>query len=71
MVYVVAEFSDLSVSSVPKKWETKIGKKKKMFFPHSGALAKIKAAVDVDKSSKKWSLHSYRLLMNGGSKNFR
>lgn len=66
MVYVVAEFSDSSVSSVPKKWETMIGKTKKMYFPKKGALAKIKANVDAVKGSKKWNLHSYRLLMNGG-----
>lgn len=64
--YVVVEFSDLTVSSVPTKWETKVGKIKKCYFPKTGASAKIKAAVDVDKKSGKWHLYSYRRLMKGG-----
>lgn len=69
MSYVIAAFSDQTVSSVPQKWETKVGNKKKCFYPKTGALAKIKAAVDVDEKSGKWTLHSYRLLMDGGNKN--
>lgn len=66
MAWVIVIFSDQTVACVPKKWLTKRGKVKKCYFPKSGAAAKIKAAVDVDKKSGEWRLYSYRLLMNGG-----
>ncbi len=68
MVWAIANFIDeQSVSVVATKWETKVGKNKKCYFPKTGALSKIKAAVDVDEESGEWTLHSYRLLMNGGT----
>lgn len=67
MAWVIVVFSDLTVSCVPKKWLVKVGKVWKCYFPKTGAAAKIKAAVDVDQSLGKWSLYSYRLLMDGGA----
>lgn len=68
MAWVIVLFSDQTVSCVPRKWLVKIGKVWKCYFPKTGAAAKIKAAVDVDKNSKEWSLHSFRLLMDEGTK---
>lgn len=64
MAWLIACFSDLTVSRVSEKWLKRNGRK--CYFPKTNVAKKIRLEADVDKKSKDWGLYSCRILMNGG-----
>lgn len=66
MVWVIGEFVDITVSTVSEKWLR--NNERKCWYPKTNSSIKIKNEADVDTKSGKWTLHSFRILMNGGNK---